>query len=323
MTTAVTRQFQALTEKAAEVLRQRGTDSRIRIQVGSATCENAAGSNDVRDEFRKHIAASGRDDIILHQTGCTGRCSREPIVGVLAPGQMPVKYERVNRNAVHEIFTQHIQHGKPVLERILDGPIEMLARYDVLICGSVRCGWKGEKPFAEILAEKLRAAGLAAEQVCLTRASCFGACSTPEAGRFSHLLVRPDKVLYRVKSEADLDEIIREHLLGGRPVEHLKVPGKTVGRKFLELYGDVAFFNRQSRVALRHNGVIDPDSIEEYFHYRGFQALAKVLEKNDPQWVIAEITKSKLRGRGGGGYPTGAKMENGRRSGRRHPLPYL
>ena len=98
-------------------------------------------------------------------------------------------------------------------------------------------------------------------------------------------------MLYRVKNEADLDEIIREHLLGGRPVERLEVPGKTVGRKFLELYGDVAFFNRQSRVALRHNGVIDPDSIEEYFHYRGFQALAKVLEKNDPQWVIDEITR--------------------------------
>ena len=84
-----------------------------------------------------------------------------------------------------------------------------------------------------------------------------------------------------------------------------------MGRKFLELYGDVAFFNRQSRVALRHNGVIDPDSIEEYFHYRGFQALAKVLEKGDPQWVIEEITRSKLRGRGGGGFPTGKKWDNG------------
>ncbi len=73
----------------------------------------------------------------------------------------------------------------------------------------------------------------------------------------------------------------------------------------------MAFFNRQSRVALRHNGVIDPESIEEYFHYRGFQALAKVLEKNDPQWVIKEITNSKLRGRGGGGYPTGQKWKMG------------
>ena len=296
MPTKVAQQFDILAQKAADIIHERAADGRIRIQVGSATCENAAGSNDVLEEFRKHIAASGRDDIVLHQTGCTGRCSREPIVGILAPGKMPVKYERVDRPLVHAIFTQHIQQGKPVLERVLDGPIEQLARYEVLICGSMRCGWKGSKPFDEILAEKLGAAGLTAEQVRVTHASCFGACSSAEAGKFSHLLVRPDKVLYRVKSEADLDEIVHEHLIGGRPVEHLKVPGKTIGRKFLELYGDVAFFNRQSRVALRHNGVLDPDSIEEFFHYRGFQALAKVLEKGDQQWVINEITKSKLRG---------------------------
>ena len=84
------------------------------------------------DEFRKHIAASGRNDIVLHQTGCTGRCSREPIVGVLVPGQMPVKYEQVDRQMVHEIFTQHIQQGQPVLEHVLDGPIEKLAHCEIL-----------------------------------------------------------------------------------------------------------------------------------------------------------------------------------------------
>ena len=73
-------------------------------------------------------------------------------------------------------------------------------------------------------------------------------------------------------------------------VERLAVQGKTIGRKFFELYGDVAFFNRQSRVALRHNGVLDPESMEEYFHYRGFQALAKVLDKGDRQWVVDEVT---------------------------------
>jgi NADH:ubiquinone oxidoreductase subunit F (NADH-binding)/(2Fe-2S) ferredoxin len=307
----VSQQFEALAKRAEESFRQRADGNRIRIQVGSATCENAAGSNDVLDEFRKHIAASGRNDIILHQTGCTGRCSREPIVGVMMPGRMPVKYECVDRQLVHAIFTSHVQQGTPVLDRVLDGPIEKIARHELLICGNVRCGWTGEKPFRDLLAERLAAAGLTAERVSVAQASCFGACNTAEAGKFSHFLVRPDKILYRVENETDLDEIIREHLLGGRPVKRLEVPGKTVGRKFLELYGDVAFFNRQSRIALRHNGVIDPDSIEEYFHYRGFQALAKVLEKNDPQWVIQEISNSKLRGRGGGGYPTGQKWKMG------------
>jgi len=190
--------------------------------------------------------------------------------------------------------------------------VARIARQEVLICGSVRCGWKGPRPFQEALAEKLRAAGLTDEDVHVLRAHCFGACNESEAGHFSHLMIQPDRVLYRVKDEADLDEIIREHLAGGRPVERLIAPGKTVGRNFLQLYGDVAFFNRQSRVALRHNGVIDPESIEEYFHYHGFRALATVLEKNDPRWVIEEITRSKLRGRGGGGYPTGLKWKMGR-----------
>ena len=311
MNSKITEQLDALMQKAAKTLQPPTASRVIRIQVGSATCEHAAGSDQVLDEFRKHIAASGRDDIVLHRTGCTGRCSREPIVGVMMPGQVPVKYERVDRALVHTIFTQHVQRGKPVLDHVLDGPIECLARREILICDNVRCKWKGAKPLAEVLAESLTAAGLTAEQVSVARASCFGACNTDEAGQFSHLLVQPDKMLYRVKDQRELDTIIHEHLVGGRPVERLRVPGKTVGRKFLELYGDVAFFNRQSRVALRHNGVIDPESIEEYFRFIGFQALAKVLQKNDPQWVIEEITRSKLRGRGGGGYPTGQKWKMG------------
>jgi len=68
----------------------------------------------VLEEFRRHVAASGRSDVVLHRTGCTGRCSREPIVGVLVPGQLPVKYERVDRDLVHEIFTRTFWEGAAV-----------------------------------------------------------------------------------------------------------------------------------------------------------------------------------------------------------------
>jgi NADH:ubiquinone oxidoreductase subunit F (NADH-binding)/(2Fe-2S) ferredoxin/NAD-dependent dihydropyrimidine dehydrogenase PreA subunit len=298
-----------LAARAEEKLRRSAVADGIRIQVGSATCEQAAGASDVLDEFRKHVAASGRSDILLHQTGCTGRCSREPIVGIMAPGQLPVKYERVNREMVHDIFTRHVMQGQPVLEHVLDGPMTRISEHDILICGSARCQWQGSKSFCETLEQKLLAAGLGPEQVRIGSASCFGACTSAEVGRFAHILVRPDKILYRVKDEAELDEIVQQHIIGGKPVGHLQVAGKTIGRKFFEMYGDVAFFNRQTRVALRHNGVVDPDSIEEYFHYRGFEALVKVLEKNDPRWVIDEVTRSKLRGRGGGGYPTGMKWK--------------
>jgi len=307
----VMEQFQTLAARAAETLAKNTNNHRILIQVGSATCEHAAGSNEVFEEFRKHVAASERSDIGLRHTGCTGRCSREPIVGVFIPGQMPVKYERVDRQMVHEIFTSHILHGAPLLSHVLDGPVEKIARCELLLCGSVRCGWRGQKLARGPYLEKLRAAGIGPDQLRLTAASCFGACSAEMAGKCTHVLVRPDKVLYRVHNEEELDEIVQQHVLKGQPVEHLRVQEEPVSQQFFELYGDVAFFNRQNRIALRHNGVIDPSSIEEYFHYEGFQALAKALDKGDPQWVVEEITRSNLRGRGGGGFPTGQKWAMG------------
>jgi NADH:ubiquinone oxidoreductase subunit F (NADH-binding)/(2Fe-2S) ferredoxin/NAD-dependent dihydropyrimidine dehydrogenase PreA subunit len=306
VTSNVQTQFQALAARAEETHRQRTRQDRIFIQVGSATCEHAAGSNEVMDEFRKHITASGREDIILRQTGCTGRCSREPIVGVFKAGRMPVKYQQVDRNLVHEIFTKHVLKDAPLLDHVLDGPISQLPRCEILCCSSARCGWRGRKLIGP-LREKLSAEGITPEQVRVIPASCFGACSNETAGRCTHVLVRPDKVLYRITSDADLDEVLREHVGQGRVVQRLRVREDPVSQEFFEIYGDVAFFNRQSRVALRHNGVIDPASIEEYLHYHGFEALAQVLQRGDPQWVIEELTRSKLRGRGGGGFPTGQK----------------
>src|SRR5271157_1538049 len=120
MAPLVMNNYSQLAEKAGRSVREGEESVGVRIQVGSATCENAAGALDVFEEFQKHIAAAGRSDIKLRHTGCTGRCSREPIVGVLIPGQMPVKYEKVNREIVHKIFTSHILGGKPVFENILD-----------------------------------------------------------------------------------------------------------------------------------------------------------------------------------------------------------
>ncbi len=305
MSNTASENFKALVAKATP--QDRPDQDRIIIQIGSATCENAAGSDAVLVEFRKHIAASGRDDIVLHQTGCTGRCSREPIVGVFVPGQMPVKYERVDRELVHEIFTQHVLKGAPLLDRVLDGPVSRVHPHEFLVCASARCGWRGRSISQETIPNLLRAAGVPAEQVKVIPASCFGACGVDQAGTCSHVLVRPDNILYRIKDEKDIEDLIRQHVQQGKVVERLKVSEKPVSQQFFDLYGDVAFFNRQTRVALRNNGVIDPESFDEYVRYRGFEALAAVLQRGDPRWVVDEITASKLRGRGGGGFPTGRK----------------
>ena len=310
MPSAISGKFAALKEAAEQAVSQTLDPRAVRIQFGSATCENAAGAGEVLAEFRKHIASSGRKDILLHRTGCTGRCSCEPIVGVFRPGEPPVKYERVDRELVHRIFTSHVLEGKPVLEKILDRVgARPPAQWEFLFCGGERCGRELEVKFRSVLEEKLRAAGVDLAKVDVHSARCFGLCRLEEFGKVTHLLVRPSNTLYRLRQESDVEEVVRQHILGGQPVEHLRLSGQPLSQRFFDLYGDVAFFSRQSRVALRNTGIIDPENLHEYVHYQGFAALAQVLERNEPRAVIKEITASKLRGRGGGGFPTGQKWE--------------
>ena len=295
-----------LCEEARQRLSQRGDANKIRIQVGAATCENAAGAMDVYEEFRKHIASSGRNDIVLRRTGCTGRCSCEPIVNVLIPGLMPTKYQRVDRDKVHKIFTEHVMGGEPQFEYMLDAA-SGIQIYEFLVCGAARCRNVEGKDYRQVLKDKLLVAGIDERHARVLPANCFGLCREESAGTAVHVLVRPNKVIYRIHGEADLDEIIRVHVLEHRVVRRLCVEEKTIGQRFFDLYGDVSFFNKQTRIALRNSGIIDPESIDEYIQAGGFEALARALERNDRQWVVDEITASRLRGRGGGGYPTGQK----------------
>ena len=311
MTTEVARQFTALRERAERELAQRSQVGQIRIQVGSATCENAAGARELYEEFQKHIRASGRTDIVLHRTGCTGRCSCEPIVGVLIPGQMAFKYQRVDRAKAHEIFTTHVLGGQPLPKLMLDAQAGGLHRYEFFFCGADRCVKSLGKDYPGIFREKIRAAGIPEEDVAVLSANCFGLCGGGEdEGLATRVLVRPGKTIYRIAEEADLDALIREHILQNRVVERLRINAYSITGGFFDLYGDVSFFNQQTRLALRNSGVIDPESMSEYIACKGFAALATVLGKNDRSWVVEEMTQSKLRGRGGGGYPTGLKWKS-------------
>ncbi|MGA2081214.1 MAG: NADH-ubiquinone oxidoreductase-F iron-sulfur binding region domain-containing protein [Holophaga sp.] len=299
--------LQTLTARANAALAESGAADKIQIQIGSATCEHAAGSLETMDEFRKHIQSSGRNDIVLHQTGCTGRCSKEPIVGVTLPGKMPVKYERVTRELAHKIFASHVQRGEPLPEHALDGSLDHPAALEFLFCEGLRC--TELRGMREKFEYKLRAAGIGPETVKTGSVKCFGACSEETRGQCAHVLARPAKVIYRLANEQDLDEIIAGHVQGGQVVDRLVRKEKPVTKDFLDLYGDVHFFNHQSRIAMRKCGIVDPESLDEYVHLGGFKALAKVLGRNDPEWAINEVLKARLRGRGGGGFPTGKKWQ--------------
>jgi len=315
MAAGVMERYETLARRARQAVAAQQGGQSIWIQVGSATCENAAGAEGVWDEFRKHIRASGRADVGLRRAGCTGRCSCEPIVGVFRPGAMPIQYQRVNREIVHEIFTEHVQAGRPVGKHLLQsagGREAAVPGHEFLFCTSGRCCGLKERDYRQMFAARLAAQGVGPPEAVVIEANCFGLCQLGQAGAWGFVLVRPGNVIYRLRDERDADEIIEAHVRGGRAVERLRVEEEPIGQRFFEMYGDVAFLNRQSRLALRNGGIVDPESIEEYFGFQGFAALARVLEKGDPEWVIGQVRQAKLRGRGGGGYPTADKWALGR-----------
>ena len=304
----VTKAYQELHAKAEKRLAKAVPAKAVRIQVGSATCENAAGAVEVWQEFERNILTSGRADILLHKTGCTGRCSREPIVTVFAPGQMPVIYQQVDRDTAHKIFVQHVQAGQPLEDQLLE-KAEIRPAFEVLVCDDKHCGavvgGSTEKAFLRALED----AGLGADKVQVIPVGCLGFCSTPRPDGATSVMVRPGETIYNVRSADDVARIVKGHLAGGEPVAELLSDARPISQRFFDLYGDVSFFNRQNRIALRNAGVVDPESLDEYMHYNGFQALAKALAQGDPEWVINEVLLSQLRGRGGGGFPTGQKWK--------------
>ena len=121
MTGQAAKSYEALLKKAKEELAKTDKEKYIQIQVGAATCENAAGADEIYKEIQKHILSSGKKNIYLKLVGCTGRCSLEPIVSIKLPGKKLVSYKQVNRNTIHEIFVEHVLGGKVLEKYALDG----------------------------------------------------------------------------------------------------------------------------------------------------------------------------------------------------------
>ncbi len=307
--------FQRILDEAKRHVAESRRGISVEIQVGSATCEHAAGSQAVLDELRKHITSSGRSDVRLRRTGCTGRCSREPIVSVLAEGKRPVKYQRVNRDGAHRIFTDHIQRGCLVNDLLLGDRTDAAAPTELLFCNGERCGRKLPFDLAATFRAELEQAGKTPDEIRILDANCFGLCGRETRGSLAHILIRPMGVLYSISSVDDVRRIVRETIVNKTVIDDLQTDDTLHCKRFFELYGELAFFSRQTRIALRNAGVIDPESLDEYVAHGGFEALAKVLEKDDPQWVLDELALAKLRGRGGGGFPTAEKWGMGRKAG--------
>ncbi|AVX21205.1 MULTISPECIES: NADH-quinone oxidoreductase subunit NuoF [Carboxydocella] len=175
-------------------------------------------------------------------------------------------------------------------------------RWHILVCAGTGCTSSGSLKVAEALESSLAEAGLS-QQAKVVKTGCFGFCRLGPI-----VVIYPDETFYTSVSPADAAEIVNSHLLQDRPVKRLLYHGPEA-EEVIEKFRDIDFFRYQKRIALRNCGQIDPENIHEYIARDGYQALAKALTSLTPAEVIATVKASGLRGRGGGGFPTGLKWE--------------
>lgn len=160
-------------------------------------------------------------------------------------------------------------------------------RYRINVCVATGCVMCGSERVKEAIEEAVKARGLEKE-ILVRGVGCLGLCS---AGPM--IYIEPDGILYQKVTPEDAPAIVQG--LISTPVERLICPP------------DLPFFKRQVKIVMENSGIIDPERIEDYLAVGGYQALMKSLTEMSPSEVIEEVTKSRLRGRGGAGYPTGLK----------------
>jgi len=171
-----------------------------------------------------------------------------------------------------------------------------------LVCAGTGCVSCGSFKVKEALEKEVRKRNLQ-DEVLVIATGCNGFCE-----RGPILMVQPEGVFYQQLKVEDIPFLVEEHLLKGRPVKKfMYIPPKE--KEPIPKLKDIEFFKYQRLIVLRNRGRIDPEKIEEYIGFDGYEAMAKVLAEMTPEEVIAEISASGLRGRGGAGFPTGKKWE--------------
>jgi len=178
----------------------------------------------------------------------------------------------------------------------------MAYRTNAMICTCTNCVSNGALRVKEALEAEIGKQHLE-DDVQIVPTGASGLCVKGPI-----LIVQPEGIFYQLLTEKDVPHLVEEHFLKGRPVKSLMYvhPGEETPIPNIR---DIPFFKNQRLIALRNRGLIDPDAIDEYIARDGYQALAKALTSMTPEEVIAEIKASGLRGRGGGGFPTGRKWE--------------
>lgn len=176
-------------------------------------------------------------------------------------------------------------------------------RSHVMVCGGTGCTSSGSTKIMEAFEREIAAEGLENE-VKVIHTGCFGLCALGPI-----VVVYPEGSFYSRVNVEDVGEIVREHLLKGRPVTRLLYDETVKEGGEIRSLSETQFYKKQQRVALRNCGVINPENIDEYIAFDGYRALGKALTEMTPDEVIQTMLDSGLRGRGGAGFPTGLKWK--------------
>ncbi|MEG0177232.1 NADH-quinone oxidoreductase subunit NuoF [Anaerorhabdus sp.] len=179
-----------------------------------------------------------------------------------------------------------------------------MERINVLVCAGTGCTSSNSMLVVDKFNEMLEKYNLT-EEVKIIKTGCFGLCQKGPI-----VAIYPDKVFYNHVAVVDVETIVSEHLYKGRKVERLEMTDidEETKEKIFDI-DSIRFYAKQKRIALKNCGVINPEDIQEYIAKDGYMALGKAITEMTPQEVIDEIKKSGLRGRGGGGFPTGVKWQ--------------
>jgi NADH-quinone oxidoreductase subunit F len=173
---------------------------------------------------------------------------------------------------------------------------------EILICGGTGCKSARSDEIITNLKAEIKAAGLE-DEIYVSITGCFGFC---EQGPI--IKVTPDDVFYVHVTPEDAKEIVSEHLIKGNVLDRLLYTEPTIDQK-VKTQDEMIFYKKQKRIALRNCGLINPEDINEYLGEKGYLALGKCLTEYTPEDVVNIMLESGLRGRGGGGFPTGQKWK--------------
>ena len=168
----------------------------------------------------------------------------------------------------------------------------------ILVCHGTGCTSSKSPQIIENLKKILKEKNI--ENVRVIQTGCFGLCAKGPI-----VIIRPEDTFYAMVTPEDCEEIINTHIIEGKIVERLLC--KEIDGTKVKKLDELSFYKKQKRIALKNCGKIDPENIEEYIAFDGYKALEKVLLTMSPEEVIDIIEQSGLRGRGGGGFPTGKK----------------